>query len=126
MADALAMELRLDTASAKGGVEVYVVIDRNLTIPFKLEVISHFDGGIAKDAGLLLKGPGDLMVFLGYSEKTKDLRLALIDRSEMKRKPKDVMNSTAFVDIAIKRFDDGGAVRGTWKQDSRKDAWEEA
>ncbi len=126
MSDALAMTLCLGTASVKGGMEAYITLGENLSIPFSLKVVSHFDAGIAKDAGLLLEGPGDLLVFVGYSEKTKDLRLALIDRTAMKRKPKDVMNSTAFVEIALKRFDDGDAVRGLWKQAERRDPWKEA
>lgn len=123
LADALAMELYLSTCSVKGGLTVYVSPSKGLTIPIKLEVIGYFDAGTAKDAALLLKGPGDLLVFIGYSEKTKDTRLAIIDRAAMKRKPKDVMKSTGFVEIALKRFNDGDAVRGLWRQGERKEAW---
>lgn len=126
MADALAMELCLGTASVKGKVAIYVPLSKGLTIPIELKVISHFDAGAGQDAGLLLEGPGDLLFFIGYSEKTKDLRTALIDRAAMKRKPKEVMGSTGFVDIALKRFNDGDAVRGMWTQADRKDTWKEA
>ena len=126
MADALAMELRLGTASVKGEMVTLAKISDDLTIPFKLKVISHFDTGAGKDGALLLEGPGDLLLFLGYSEKTKKMHLALIDRSDMKRRPKEVMESTGFVDIAIKRFNEGDAVRGLWTQEARKDPWKDA
>jgi hypothetical protein len=126
MADALAIELCLGTASVKGTITMFVGIGDGLTIPIELKVISHFDAGAGQDAGLLLEGPGDLLFFIGYSEKTKDLRLAMIDRAAMTRKPKKVMGSTGFIDIALKRFNEGDAVRGMWTQASRKDPWKEA
>ena len=124
-ADALGMQLGLSTCSVKGDLTIYIPLSSGLTIPFKLKVISYFDAGIGMDAALLLEGPGDLLFFIGYSEKTKDLRTAVIDRTAMKRKPKDVMKSTGFVEIALKRLDDGGAVRGSWKQGGKKDSWKE-
>ncbi len=126
MADALGMQLNLETAGVKGKIKAHVPLGKGLTIPITLKVISHFDAGGGKDAGLLLEGPGDLLLFVGYSEKTKDLRIALIDRKAMKRKPKEVMASTAFVFGALSRFNDGDAVRGLWKQKDRKDSWMEA
>ncbi len=123
IADALAMELCLGTASVKGRAEIHVPLGKGLTIPIKLKVISHFDAGAGLDAGLLVEGPGDLLLFVGYSEKTDDLRLAVIDRAALKRKPKEVLRSTSFIDIALKRFNEDGAVKGMWKQDGRKDPW---
>lgn len=120
MADALSMQLHLSTASVKGKITVYMGIGG---IPVTLEVIDHFDAGAGKDAALLLEGPGDLIVLLTYSEKTTNLCFVLIDRAAMTRKPKEVMRSTSFADIAIKRFNEGDAVRGMWAQGERKSAW---
>lgn len=125
MADALAMPLQLETASVRGQVSMFVNLSEEFTIPVTLRVWTHFDAGVGKDAGLLLEGPGDLLVFVGYSEKTKDLCVALIDRSAMNRKPKEVMQGTSFVDIAVRRFNDGNAVRGLWSHAKRKAEWKE-
>lgn len=123
IADAIGMAMYLETASVAGEITVYVDLADDLRIPIKLKTIDHFDAGAGKDAAVLLDGPGDLFVFLGYGKKTDRLHLALIDGAKMKRLPKEIMRGSSFVDLALKKFSEEGAVRGKWTQKTRTSGW---
>ncbi len=122
-ADALAMTLYLETAGVTGEIVVFIEMADDLRIPIRLKTISHFDAGAGNDAAILLDGPGDLLVFMGYSKKTDRLHLALIDGAKMKRSPKEIMRESTFVHLAINQFKHTGAVRGQWTQKSRASSW---
>lgn len=122
-ADALAMTMYLETASVAGEVVVFVDLSDDLRIPIKLKTISHFDAGAGNDAAILLDGPGDLLMFLGYCKKSDRLHLALIDGAKMKRPLKEIMRSSSFVNLALKQFNKEGAVRGRWTQKARTSRW---
>lgn len=121
--DALAITLYLETASVDGEVVVFVDLAEDLRIPIKLKTTRHFDAGPGGDAAILLDGPGDLLVFLGFNKKADRLHLALIDSAKMKRSPKEIMRSSSFVNLALKQFNEEGAVRGRWTQTSRTSTW---
>ena len=122
-ADALAMTLYLETASVAGEVAVFVDLSDDLRIPIKLKTISHFDAGTGGDAAILLDGPGDLLLFLGYCKESDRLHLALIDGAKMKRPPKEIMRRNSFVSLAISQFNEDHAVRGRWTQKARTSRW---
>ena len=126
IADALAMTMYLETASVSGEVVVFVDLADDLRIPVRLKTTNHFDAGAGGDAAILLDGPGDLIVFLGYSKKTDGLHLALIDGAKMKRSPKEIMRESTFVHLALNQFKHTGAVRGQWTQKSRRSGWKPA
>jgi hypothetical protein len=122
-ADALALTMYLETASVAGEVVVFVDLAEDLWIPIKLKTITHFDAGAGKDAAILLDGPGDLLMFLGYCKKSDRLHLALIDGAKMKRLPKEIMRGSSFVKLALKKFNEEGAVCGRWTQKARTSRW---
>ncbi|KKL08615.1 hypothetical protein LCGC14_2574090 [marine sediment metagenome] len=122
-ADALAMTLYLETASVTGEVMMYVDLADDLRIPINLKTISHFDAGTGGDAAILLGGPGDLLLFLGYCKESDRLHLALIDGAKMKRPPKEIMRHSSFVRLALKQFNEEHVVRGRWTQKARNALW---
>ena len=122
-ADALALTLYLETASVTGEIVVFIQVADDLRIPIRLKTITHFDAGAGNDAAILLGGPGDLLLFLGYGKKSDLLHLALIDKSKMTRQPKEIMRSSSFVDLALMQFNEDDAVRGQWTQKTRNSAW---
>ncbi len=89
IADALYMSLTLgEGGTVRGQMEVPIYIDQNLSIPIGLEVVCAYQGQTAKsDAGIMVKGPGDLAIFIGIERGAtvaKGYHFAIIDASQVK------------------------------------------
>jgi len=123
-ADALGMRLHLGTAKVSGGMTVFISMGGKFKMPIQLNVIGHFDSGIEKDAGLLLKGPGNLLGFLGYEDATTEKHFALIDAAALgDEKAIDILRLGGGTDVVVAMFEKRGAVKGYWRQKSRHALW---